>query len=139
MREQDVQTNKQPARRVSRVRSRNSLAVALAALLVAPFSAWSAGVTCTLLVGGQASATMSYQFDSKDSGREHLFLEANQYQADAMIQAVDGQVEVGMEIYSETAEPAASFYNYARLAGTVPGPATQTVSIVNGTLRCEIF
>ena len=129
------------AKQSRRVRFRHGIALALV-LAVSSMVTVEAGangqVDCTLLVGGKPSVTKSFALDANGTGREHLYLEANQFQADAMIEAIEGQVEVGMEIVMEAAHPAAQWYNYALLRGTVSEPARQQVGVVNGVLECEL-
>ena len=112
--------------------------MALAGTVFALQPAAASGVTCTLLVGGKPSVTKTIRLDEDGPGRRHMYLEANQYQADVIVEAVAGQIEAGMEMYWESAFPAAQFYEYAVLRGTVPGDASQYIRLDNGRLECQI-
>ena len=116
-----------------------ALAVTALALAAPPaVSAETGAVTCTIFVGGRPSSSQTFQLDATGSGRTRLVFEANMYTADVDIEAVNGRVEAGMTMRQEGSQQTGMYNTFSKLRGTVPGPASQSVSVMNGRLDCEL-
>ena len=116
-------------------------AIAIAALTagnVVPALAATGSVSCTIFVGGKASQTQTYKLDEDGNGRETLVFEANMYSATVKIEAVGGQVKADMDMQQDSPQRGGTQGDYAALRGTVPGPASQEIRVINGRLQCEL-
>ena len=95
-------------------------------------------VSCTIFVGGKPASTQTVTLDDEGSAREHLVFEANMYTADVKVTAIGGQVKAGMELRQEGTQQSGNYNDYSALNGVAPGPASQTVQVMNAKLVCEL-